>query len=1037
MKKKINIMGFNGNKSKGGIVLDPILDECVFVPGAPRNLLSFSRLKDNKWHIRYDNKGDYFIARKGKIKMKFVRHEMLYTCASNNEVYNLQVEDTDMNKSYAQQARLLHNICGHPSDKMLKKMITNGTLTNVKIKPKYIDLAKKILGPCAACVMGKGTKYRSKTSSEPKSKVIGEIIHIDIFYFGSKTLKESFLISIDEASGYVITMLLKNTKTEDISQALKQIIAFYSSYQHVVKRFASDRESAVVANKTELNLMGCVLELTSSEGHNNYAERSIRNIRDRCRSIKESIKMTFEYHLPRSFNRFLIKYSTQCINMMPGSGRESSPWVMVTGKHINSRRLLRCGFGEVLLFGSTYLTTEKSNSPRAEFGIVLGVDMESKGTKTVYLLDRKQIVFRNHFWRVPIDDNTKAKILKLQNLNPNPKISEEVTNLDPKEIENPLDNMDNIATTPSIPFEIPMIRITNDTQETVENPVQPHVIASPTENLSQVQPRQSQIERRYPKRSNRSNIDYNLLNDPGLITESSSMTIKEGREIDENMANDAIDKELSQILQREVFNPILPEDVGDTSVLPSSFILSRKGNDFKGRLVGGGHRQNRKEYQVWETSSPTISIQGILSIISIAINTNSILSSVDVKGAYLFAPLKKRIIIKLPIEVSERLAKINGSYSKFVDHHGFIRVELKKALYGLIESGNLWYHHITETLKDLGFKQAHADQCIFRRGKQIIGVYVDDLLLLTDNQKEKEDLIKEIEVKYPGLKRSHGNRFTYRGLQIEQLPTKILINQKDYISQLLKDEKIIKISKVPASRNLFKKQEVGSFLNRSEQSKFQETLAKVMWIANQTRPEIKMVTSILASRVQNPDTDDQAKLKKVLEYLNGTKDLGLVFTKASTNLRAYADAAHLVHPDCRGHSGAVILMGKNIIHCESKKQKLVSQSSTEAELVSLNSCLNGVLWLRNLMNELGFEQVKTKIYQDNMSCITMANNGRPTRGTKHMKMRYFHVKSKMTDGTVQVKYKDTKRMLADVLTKPIESSKIFARFRDKLLGTET
>lgn len=1031
MKKKINIMGFNGNKSKGNIVLDPILDECVLVPGAPRNLLSFSRLKDNKWHIRYNNIGDFFIVKKGKTKMKFVRDNMLYTCSDNNEVYNLQVDDTNTNKTYADQARLLHNICGHPSDNMLKKMITNGTITNITVKPKHIDLANKILGPCAACVIGKGTKYRSKYSSEPKSKIIGEIIHIDIFYFGPKTLKESYLTSIDEASGYVISILLKNNNTEEISQALKQIIAFYSSYQHTIKRFASDRESAVVANKNELNLMGCVLELTSSEGHDSYAERSIRNIRDRCRSIKASIK----YSLPRSFNRYLIKYANQCINIMSGSGRESSPWTMVTNKHINSRRLLRCGFGEILLFGSTYLTTDKSNFPRAEFGIVLGVDMESKGTKIVYLIDRKQIVYRNHFWRVPIDEDTKAKILKLQDLNPNPKISEEGTNTKIGGAINPQDNLDEIQTTSPTPLEVPIIPTINDTQETIDSSMQPYVMTLPTETLSQVQPPQDQVERRYPKRSNRVNIDYNLLNDPGLIKESSSMTIKEGRSINEKMSNDAIDKEVSQILQRGVFNPILPEDVGDTVVLPSSFILSRKGNDFKGRLVGGGHRQNRKEYKVWETSSPTISIQGILAMISIAVNTDSILSSLDVKGAYLFAPLKKRVIIKLPIEVSERLIKIDGSYLKYADHQGIIRVELKKALYGLIESGNLWYHHITETLKELGFKQMHADQCIFKRGNQIIGVYVDDLLLMNANEKEKEDLIKEIEVKYPGLKRSHGNRFMYRGLQIEQHPGKIIISQKDYINNLIKDEKITKISKVPANRNLFNKKEGVPFLNRFEQNKFQETLAKVMWIANQTRPEIKMVTSILASRVQNPDTDDQAKLNKVLKYLNGTKDLGLVFTKASTKLRAYADAAHLVHPDCRGHSGAVVLMGNNIIHCESKKQKLVSQSSTEAELISLNSCLNVVLWLRNLMNELGFKQSKTKIYQDNMSCITMANNGRPTRGTKHMKMRYFHIKSKMTDGTVQVKHKETTRMLADILTKPIETIKTFVRFRNKLLGT--
>ena len=62
-----------------------------------------------------------------------------------------------------------------------------------------------------------------------------------------------------------------------------------------------------------------------------------------------------------------------------------------------------------------------------------------------------------------------------------------------------------------------------------------------------------------------------------------------------------------------------------------------------------------------------------------------------------------------------------------------------------------------------------------------------------------------------------------------------------------------------------------------------------------------------------------------------------------------------------------------MIYSASKKQKLVTKSSTEAELVALTSAMEEVLWLRGLLEELGYPQPSTKIEQDNKSTILLAN----------------------------------------------------------------
>lgn len=263
-----------------------------------------------------------FICEKDGVKLTFKRKGMLYNYMTKQECFSLgEIPESHISKRI-QEARLLHHTCGHPSDKKLKMMIDSGVITNTTVSAKDIDQATKLLGACIDCIRGKAAKYRSKHSSEPRASVIGEVLHIDLLYYGPKNNKETFMITVDEASGYCMTVLLKNSKSEEIKSAIDQVFAFYRSYGHTVKRIASDRESSISANKTDLNNSGCVLELTSAEGHDKFAERAIRSLRDRCRSIRSAL----HYPLPRSFNRFLVRYGTQCMNLMPSSGRASAPW---------------------------------------------------------------------------------------------------------------------------------------------------------------------------------------------------------------------------------------------------------------------------------------------------------------------------------------------------------------------------------------------------------------------------------------------------------------------------------------------------------------------------------------------------------------------------------------------------------------------------------------------------------------------------------------------------------------------------------------
>ena len=118
----------------------------------------------------------------------------------------------------------------------------------------------------------------------------------------------------------------------------------------------------------------------------------------------------------------------------------------------------------------------------------------------------------------------------------------------------------------------------------------------------------------------------------------------------------------------------------------------------------------------------------------------------------------------------------------------------------------------------------------------------------------------------------------------------------------------------------------------------------------------------------------------------------------------------------------------------SSKQRLVSKSSTEAELIGICDVLSHVLWARDFLIEQGHSVGGAKLYQDNTSTILLANKGLSTSGkTRHIGVRYFFIKDRVDAGEVVVEHVSTTDMIADILTKPLQGN-LFRVLREQLLN---
>ena len=105
----------------------------------------------------------------------------------------------------------------------------------------------------------------------------------------------------------------------------------------------------------------------------------------------------------------------------------------------------------------------------------------------------------------------------------------------------------------------------------------------------------------------------------------------------------------------------------------------------------------------------------------------------------------------------------------------------------------------------------------------------------------------------------------------------------------------------------------------------------------------------------------------------------------------WVDGSYSVHWDSKGHTGAILSMGKGAIINVSHKHKLNVASSTESELVSIADVLGVMMWCKYFLETQGYTVDNNILYQDNKSTILLAKNGRMSAGkaSRHIHNRFF------------------------------------------------
>ena len=268
---------------------------------------------------------------------------------------------------------------------------------------------------------------------------------------------------------------------------------------------------------------------------------------------------------------------------------------------------------------------------------------------------------------------------------------------------------------------------------------------------------------------------------------------------------------------------------------------------YKARLVAQGFSQ-RPEINFDETYSLVVDATTFRYLISLIAHEGLNLHMLDVVTAYLYGSLDSDIYMKLPEGFN--LPEENSSRSR-EDYS----IKLNKSLYGLKQSGRMWYNRLSEYLLWEGYKNDFICPCIFMKRSRnefdIIDVYVDDINIIGTPEelpKAIDCLKKEFEMKDLGK-----TKFCL-GIQIKHLKGGILVHQEAYIEKVLKRfymDKSHPLSTPMVVRSLdvendpFKPREEGEEL-LSPEVPYLSAIETLMYLANNARPDISFFVNLLS-----------------------------------------------------------------------------------------------------------------------------------------------------------------------------------------------
>jgi hypothetical protein len=508
---------------------------------------------------------------------------------------------------------------------------------------------------------------------------------------------------------------------------------------------------------------------------------------------------------------------------------------------------------------------------------------------------------------------------------------------------------------------------------------------------------------------------------------------------------EAMDEEIKSLHKNNTYSLVqLPKNkqvVGGRWVYSVKIEPSGK-ERFKARYVAQGFKQiHGSDY--FETFAPTPKMSTVRMMMQMATELDLLVHQLDVKTAYLNAPLDCEIYMNQPI-----------GYEKSSGNEVRLVCKLNKALYGLKQSGRMWNTVLSSFLKEKHFIQSQHDPClyIYRDDPETVFLlhWVDDIIVAATTK-----LLENVKtwLKDRFCMTDLGPICEFLGIRFKQTQGKILMDQSKYLeSKLVKyNLNTCKHRSTPCELvdyNENRENEVSKVDNKV----YREMVGSLIYAMTCTRPDISWAVSKLSQKLSNPSDADFVMLKHVFRYILGTLSYCLTFRKSTNGLRlvGFSDSDWAgSRSDRKSTSGYIFTLSHDgpAISWKSKKQDSVALSTCEAEYVAACLATQEAIFLARVHRDfcqqtVPSRDVKTPVIKlaeqvvvnvDNQGAIGLARNPVSHNKSKHIDIKYHFVRECVHNNKIELEYVPTAFNVADLMTKPTSKVKL-SQFKNSMFG---
>lgn len=1010
-----------------------VVKDVEYVPNLCANLLSVRQLTQN---------GNKVVFEKNVCKIFNINGDLIGNAFVENDLYRLNCKVhnfKEMSLVLKESSNLWHRRLGH---------ICNENLRNVKLACYGINCEVNSKEQCVTCVEGKQSRKSFKDIGDRASSLL-QVVHSDVLGpFKEKSFSGNcyLLTFVDDYSRKTFVFPIKRK-----SEVFEKFVDFKNTVENQcsnkIKILRTDNGTEYVNNRFSkfLRKHGIVHQKTCpyTPEQNGVAERMNRTIVERMRC------MLFDSGLNEKYWAEAAVTATYLINHVPCRRSKHTPEEVWSNKKPTLKHLRVFGCKAMV-----HVPKQKRSklSKKSVQCILVGYSSESKAYRLFNPLTKEIITsrdvdfFENQFVG---DDQNKNQFLYFPEMNvdmssevvnsggsvPGESPTVELAERENREESSAREESSTLELTEQATLEEPLNSQNdslsdedyfdsmqledrdenNDEFIEISSTELPNTNAQTEIANADVQIRRSERIASKPKRSYIFSALEFVSNDPSNIAEANSSPFA-------NEWKQAMKEEFDSLIANKTWiltelppnkKPIASKWVFKTKIGVNDEVLRRKA-----RLVAKGYSQE-KGIDYNETFAPVVRYESIRFLIALAAKYNLNIHQMDAVTAFLNGNLKEEIYMEQPEGIDDGTGRV---------------CKLQKSIYGLKQASRVWNETLNKVLLNMGLTRSETDQCIYYNivNDEItyIAIYVDDVLIFSNKMKYIERIKKSLSKHFKMKDMGEGSSIL--GIRITRSTSTIKLDQSQYILNVLKRFQMHDCN--PISTPVDCNQKISKdFCPKTECDKqymskvpYMEAIGCLLFASNVTRPDICYIVNVLSRYCDNPGKGHWEAVKRVMRYLKGTLDKGITYTNGCQELTGYCDADWASDIDeRRSTTGYIFLLQSGAISWNTKRQKTIALSSTEAEFMSMVAAIQEAIWLRRLENELAVDPTQPMIlYCDNKSAIHVAHNNAYSSRTKHIDVRVKFIRERLNDNTILLNYLSTNEMVADMFTKGVPLNKL-------------